>query len=78
MIAVVDPENVRIIAMILGHSTITTSERHYNQAQGLESGRRFEQTLKHLEKTTPLPRRRRSKADHAVGAGKQFTVLRAA
>jgi integrase/recombinase XerD len=44
-IAIVDPEHVRIIAAILGHSTLATSERYYNQARGLEAGRRYHGTL---------------------------------
>jgi len=44
-IAIVDPQHVRIIAAILGHSTMDTSERHYNQARGLEAGRRYQGTI---------------------------------
>jgi integrase/recombinase XerD len=44
-IAIVDPEQVQIIRVILGHSTLRTSERHYNQARGLEAGRRFHSTI---------------------------------
>ena len=44
-IAIVDPEHVQIIRVILGHSTLATSERHYNQARGLEAGRRYHGTV---------------------------------
>jgi len=47
-IAIVDPEHVHIIMDILGHSTLATSERHYNQARGLEAGRRYQGTIKAL------------------------------
>jgi len=45
-IAIYGPEHVHIIAAILGHSTLETSERYYNQAQGLEAGRRYHRTIK--------------------------------
>ncbi len=44
-IAILDPEHVHIIMDILGHSTLATSERHYNQARGLEAGRRYQGTI---------------------------------
>jgi integrase len=44
-IAIYDPEHVQIIAAILGHSTLATSERYYNQAHGLEAGRRYHRTI---------------------------------
>jgi hypothetical protein len=47
-IAIVDPEHVHIIADVLGHSTLSTSERHYNQARGLEAGRRYHCTIEEL------------------------------
>lgn len=49
-IAIVDPEHVRGIAAILGHATMDTSERHYNQARGLEAGRRYQGTIAALRK----------------------------
>jgi integrase len=49
-IAIVDPVHVRIIAAILGHSTMDTSERYYNQARGLEAGRRYQDTVAGLRK----------------------------
>jgi integrase/recombinase XerD len=44
-IAIVDPKNVRITTAILGHATLATSERHYNQATGLVAGRRHQDTI---------------------------------
>jgi integrase/recombinase XerD len=49
-IAVVDPEHVSTIATVLGHSTLATSERHYNQARGLEAGRRYHDTIETLRR----------------------------
>lgn len=36
---------------ILGHSTLSTSERHYNQARGLEAGRRYHGTRNRAKPT---------------------------
>ena len=47
-IAIEDPEHVRIIAQILGHTTLATAERHYNQAGTLEASRRYHATLRTL------------------------------
>jgi integrase/recombinase XerD len=44
-IAIAAPERVRMILPVLGHASLATSERHYNQAQTLEAGRRYQQTL---------------------------------
>ena len=45
-IAIEDPEHVRVVTAILGHATLATSERHYNQAQTLEAARRHQAVLK--------------------------------
>jgi site-specific recombinase XerD len=50
-IAIQDPEHVRMIAPILGHSTIATSERHYNQARTLEASRRYQQAIGRTRRT---------------------------
>jgi site-specific recombinase XerD len=47
-IAIANPENVRIITDILGHATPTTGEKFYNQAQGVEAGRRYHDVLADL------------------------------
>jgi integrase len=39
------PEEVRIIARILGHSTLATSEEHYNQAGMRSAQERYLQGL---------------------------------
>lgn len=50
-IAVEDPEHVRIIKSILGHTSLETSERFYNQAQSMSAQRTLNQAV--------LSRRRR-------------------
>jgi integrase/recombinase XerD len=49
-IAISAPEHVGIILPILGHTTLTTSERHYNQAGTLEAGRRYGRTIAALRR----------------------------
>lgn len=44
-IAIYAPEHVLIIKAILGHATMKTSEKHYNQARGLEASRRYHRTI---------------------------------
>jgi integrase/recombinase XerD len=50
-IALNDPTHARIIAGILGHATLTTSERYYNQAQSVDAGRRYQATIAGLRKS---------------------------
>jgi integrase len=47
-IAIASPENVGIITDVLGHASLRTSEKHYNQAQGIEAGRSYHQVLAKL------------------------------
>lgn len=47
-IAIEDPDHVRIIASLLGHTTLATAERYYNQATSLEAGRTFAAGLENL------------------------------
>ena len=47
-IAIYDPENVLIIKVILGHSTIQTAEKYYNLAGSLEASRRHHETIAEL------------------------------
>jgi len=49
-IAIVNPEHVRDAAGILGQSSLATAERYYNQAQGVEAGRRYHDTLAVIKK----------------------------
>jgi integrase len=44
-IAIEDPEHVGIVVAILGHSTIKTSERYYNQATGIDAARRYQNVI---------------------------------
>ncbi len=44
-----EPEHVLAIARILGHGTITTAERHYNQSQMMEASERLNEVLIELK-----------------------------
>jgi integrase/recombinase XerD len=64
-IATYDPEHVQIVAAILGHSCMETSERYYNLARGLEAGRRYHREIEvRRDRALPLiePGRRRRPA----------------
>jgi integrase/recombinase XerD len=52
-IAIHDPEHVQIVAAILGHSSMTTSEQHYNQASSLEAGRQYHAVLTETRRKRP-------------------------
>jgi len=57
----------KIVAAILGHSCLETSERYYNLAHGLEAGRRYHGEFKAIRDragppTEPGRRRRRANA----------------
>jgi integrase/recombinase XerD len=61
-VAIEDPANAYVIAAILGHSSMATSERHYNRAQSVDAARDYHGALKVLRrdarvqhKGTPLP-----------------------
>ncbi len=58
-IAIEDPEHVYFAARLLGHRSIATTERHYNQAQALEAARRWQSCLLDLRRGS---RNRRSSA----------------
>jgi len=47
-IAIDDPKHARSIMNILGHSSLTTSEKHYNQARSLEASRRYQKVIADL------------------------------
>lgn len=51
-VAIVDPENIDMIPALLEHRSLKTSERHYNQAQTLEAGRRFQDALSEIRRRT--------------------------
>jgi integrase/recombinase XerD len=44
-IAIEDPIHVRDARHVLGHTSLATTERHYNQARGLEASRRHQAVL---------------------------------
>ena len=50
-LAMDDPEHVRMIAAILGHATLATAEKHYNQARSLEAGQLYQQEICRLRKS---------------------------
>lgn len=49
-LAIAAPEQVGLIRPLLGHTTMATSERHYNLAGSLEAGRRFTDTIEALRR----------------------------
>src|SRR5262249_30526999 len=49
-IAVEGPAHVRAIMPILGHSTLATSEKHYNQARSLDASRRHIRIIADLKR----------------------------
>jgi integrase/recombinase XerD len=52
-VAVADPDHVRIIGLLLGHTPLSsTAERHYNQARSHEAGRRWQANVLALREGT--------------------------
>ncbi len=49
-IAIEDPAHVYVTQSILGHTSIKTSERHYNHAQSLEATRRHQKQILELRR----------------------------
>src|SRR5579872_1225274 len=49
-IAIYAPEHVLIIKAILGHATIRTAQKHYDQSRGLEASRRYHGTIEERRK----------------------------
>jgi integrase/recombinase XerD len=49
-IAIEDPKHVYITTSILGHTTLATSELHYNHAQSLEASARIQEVILGLRK----------------------------
>jgi integrase len=49
-VAVEGPAHVRAIMPILGHSTLATSEKHYNQARSLDASRRHIRIIADLKR----------------------------
>lgn len=55
-IAIEDPAHVRDAHLILGHASLTTTEKHYNQARSLDASRRhlaLLESLRRMPRTTP-------------------------
>ncbi|CUH44495.1 site-specific integrase [Ruegeria atlantica] len=50
-VALDDPENVNIIATILGHASLSTSEAYYNRAQGIEAINAYQDVVRDLRKS---------------------------
>src|SRR5579863_9283425 len=45
-IAIYDPEHVQIVAAILGHSALETSQKYYDLSGTVEAGRRYHGVIK--------------------------------
>ena len=50
-IAEQDPEHVEMIKAILGHTSLATSQAHYNHANSLEASRRLQRVVAELRAT---------------------------
>ena len=48
-----DPAHVRVGARLLGHSSLTTSEQHYNHATMLSAVAQYHETLAQLRGSKP-------------------------
>jgi site-specific recombinase XerD len=57
-IAIEDPKHVGIAKSLLGHSSLATSEAHYNQARALEAGRTYHAHVRELRRGSRPPRQR--------------------
>ena len=60
-IAIEDPDHVHITRDVLGHSSLRTSEMHYNHARALEAARRHQDGI--------LARRRSARRKHGGSHG---------
>ena len=49
-LATADPEHVRMITPLLGHSSPVTAERYYNQASSIDAGRRHQANIRRIRK----------------------------
>lgn len=47
-IAVQDPDHVHVAAILLGHKTLSTTQRYYNQARLLDASRRYHAQIRKL------------------------------
>lgn len=53
-IAEVDPEHANIIRDVLGHSTLDTSQKHYNRAKGIEACKNWQGVTENILKNAQL------------------------
>ena len=53
--AIHDPDHVSVAAPVLGHRSLSTTERFYNQARSLDAHRRYTGVLARLRKPTSRP-----------------------
>src|SRR5436190_8810369 len=60
-IAIHDPEHVRIATAILGHTCVSTTNKHYNQAQMLSAAREHNREILRLRKKARSWRSRRTR-----------------
>ena len=68
-IAIAVPEEIQLILPILGHRSLKTSEKHYNQARSLEAGRRYHQTIGDLRRRVHGKRGTTGQATFKLTAG---------
>ena len=61
MNAIHDPEHVRIATSMLGHTRVSTTNKHYNQAQMLTAAREHNREILNLRKKARSWRSRRSR-----------------
>jgi integrase/recombinase XerD len=54
-IAIEDPEHVRLVADILGHTTLATADRYYNQASSLSATRTYQQVVRMIRRNASIP-----------------------
>lgn len=60
-IALEDPEHVMITISILGHSSLSTAEKYYNQARSIEAGRAYQDVVMALRREIRKTRRSASR-----------------
>ncbi len=57
--AIDDPDNVRAMQPILGHSNMRTSEMHYNQARAIDAARQYQACIANKRRDIVSQTRRR-------------------
>ena len=63
-IAELDPEHVNVIRDLLGHATLTMSERHYNRATGLSSCSQLQSIVEDMRRSAPIMGRAKRQSHH--------------